>query len=161
MSKPWRRRDETGSTSMEAAIVLTAFMVFILIVIAAGRVSDTRTAVKTAAAAGARAASLERSAGAARSTASDVAAASLNNDGVACNPSVSTSTGGFSVAVGQPAQVSTTVRCSLRLGDLLVPGLPGSVSMAATRTSVLDRYRERAGGFMILEGLSGGNSGGN
>ena len=48
--------------SMEAAIVLTAFMVFILIVIAAGRVSDARTAVQTAAGAGARAASLERSA---------------------------------------------------------------------------------------------------
>ena len=120
---------------MEAAIVLTAFMVFILIVIAAGRVSDAR--------AGARAASLERSAGAARRAASDVAAASLNNDSVACNPSVSTSTGGFSVRVGQPAQVSTTVRCTVSLGDLLVPGLPGSVSMSATQTSVLDRYRER------------------
>ena len=138
-----RHRDESGSASIEAAVVLTAVMVFILIVIAAGRVSDARTAVKTAAAAGARAASLERSAGAARSAASSVAAASLNNDGVACSPSVSTSTGGFSVRVGQPAQVSTTVSCTVRLGDLLVPGLPGSVSMSATRTSVLDRYRER------------------
>ena len=72
-----------------------------------------------------------------------MAAASLNNDSVACNPSVSTSTGGFSVRVGQPAQVSTTVRCTVSLGDLLVPGLPGSVSMSATQTSVLDRYRER------------------
>lgn len=128
---------------MEAAVVLTVFMVFILIVVAAGRVSDARTAVHTAAGAGARAASLERSAGAARSAASKVAAASLSNDSVACNPSVSTSTGGFSVRVGQPAQVSTTVRCTVRLGDLLVPGLPGSVSMSASQTSVLDRYRER------------------
>lgn len=138
-----RRRNERGMASMEAAVVLTAFMVFILIVVAAGRVSDARTAVHTAAGAGARAASLERSAGAARSAASKVAAASLTNDSVACNPSVSTSTGGFSVRVGQPAQVSTTVRCTVRLGDLLVPGLPGSVSMSATQTSVLDRYRER------------------
>lgn len=138
-----QRRDERGVSSMEAAVVLTALMVFILIVAAAGRVSDARTAVKTAAAAGARAASLERSAGAARSAAADVAAASLNNDSVACNPNVSTSTGGFSVRVGQPAQVSTTVSCTVRLGDLLVAGLPGSVSMSATRTSVLDRYRQR------------------
>ena len=128
---------------MEAAVVLTVFMVFILIIIAAGRVSDARTAVKTAAAAGARAASLERTAGAARSAASDVAAASLTNDGVACNPSVSTSTGGFAVPVGQPAQVSTTVSCTVSLGDLLVPGLQGSVALSATRTSVVDRYRER------------------
>lgn len=135
--------DERGSASMEAAIVLTAFMVFILMVIAAGRVSDARTAVQTAASAGARAASLERSAGAARSAAAGVAAASLNNDSVPCNASVSTATGGFSVEVGQPAQVSTTVRCSVSLGDLLVPGLPGSVSLSATQSSVLDRYRER------------------
>ena len=53
-------------------------------------------------------------------------------------------TTGFSVPVGEPAQVSATVTCAVRLSDLTaVPGMPGSRALTATFTSPLDPYRAR------------------
>lgn len=143
----WRRqleeRGERGSTSIEAAIVIPTVMIFILLMVAAGRVALAQSQVVTAAEAGARAASIERSSGQARSSAAQVAAATLDSGGVSCSPNVSTSTGGFAVPVGQPASVTTTVTCTVALGDLAVPGLPGSRTFTSTATSPLDTYRGR------------------
>ncbi len=136
-------RSERGSTSIEAAIVIPTVMIFILLMVAAGRVALAQSQVVTAAEAGARAASIERSSGQARSSAAQVAAATLRSGGVSCSPDVSTSTGGFAVPVGQPASVTTTVTCTVALGDLAVPGLPGSRTFTSTATSPLDTYRGR------------------
>jgi hypothetical protein len=57
---------------------------------------------------------------------------------------VTVDTTGFSVPVGEPAQVSATVTCAVRLSDLTaVPGMPGSRALTATFTSPLDPYRAR------------------
>lgn len=136
-------RSERGSTSIEAAIVIPAVMIFILLMVAAGRVALAQSKVVTAAEAGARAASIERTAGRARSSAAEVAAATLRSGNVSCSPNVSTSTGGFAVPVGQPASVTTTVTCTVGLGDLAAPGLPGSRTFTSTATSPIDRFRGR------------------
>lgn len=134
---------ERGSTSIEAAIVIPTVMIFIVIMVAGGRVALAQSKVVTAAQAGARAASIERTAGRASMSAAQVAAATLSSGNVSCSPSVATSTGGFAVAVGQPASVSTTVTCTVDLGDLVVPGLPGSRTFSSTATSPIDRFRGR------------------
>lgn len=138
-----RLTGEQGSTSIEAAIVIPAVLIFILLMVAAGRVAMAQSKVVTAAEAGARAASIERTAGQARSSAAQVVAATLRSGEVKCSPDVSTSTGGFAVPVGQPATVSTTVTCTIALGDLAVPGLAGSRTFTSTATSPLDTYRGR------------------
>lgn len=134
---------ERGSTSIEAAIVIPTVLIFILLLVAAGRVASAQSKVVTAAEAGARAASIERTSGQARTSAAQVAVATLRSGNVSCNPDVSTSTGGFTVPVGQPASVTTTVNCTVTLGDLAVPGLPGSRTFTSTATSQLDTYRGR------------------
>ncbi len=136
-------RGERGSTSIEAAIVIPTVMIFILIMVAGGRIASAQSKVVTAAEAGARAASIERTASQARSSAAQVAAATLRGGDVSCSPDVSTSTGGFAVPVGQPASVTTTVTCTVALGDLAVPGLPGSRTFTSTAISPLDTYRGR------------------
>ena len=52
-------------------------------------------------------------------------------------------TGGFHGDVGRSAVVTATVRCSLPLADLMLPGLPGSLLVEASAVSALDRYRAR------------------
>jgi len=71
------------------------------------------------------------------------AQAALSQDGLDCSPAVTVNTAGFGVPVGQPAQVSATVTCTVPLGDLIVPGMPGSRTLRAFFTSPLDPFRAR------------------
>ena len=71
---------------------------------------------------------------------SDASAAGLSCVG---GPDVRVDTSGFATVVGQAAEVTASVGCTVGLGDLLVPGLPGSVLVKADATSALDRYRGR------------------
>ena len=50
---------------------------------------------------------------------------------------------GFSVPVGQPAQAGVTVTCTVSLNDVVVPGIPGAITVQAAAWSTLDRYRGR------------------
>jgi hypothetical protein len=56
---------------------------------------------------------------------------------------VDVDTSGFRVPVGLPAQVRATVTCVVALGDLALPGFPGSRTVTATAVSPVDTYRER------------------
>lgn len=138
-----RQRNERGSVSIEAAIVCVALMIFIGLAIAVGRYAVAKGNVVTAAEASARAASIERTTGAARSAAEAAAGATLRQESVRCTPVVNTSLGGFSVPVGQPASVTSDVSCTVNLGDITVPGLPGSVTLTASASSPIDTFRER------------------
>lgn len=138
------RRGERGQVSAEMAILIPMLVIMISMIVAGGRIAQAKSAVSTAADAGARAASLERTAGQARSAASEVAQATLANNRLKCGGQVTTDASGFSVPVGQPAQVSTTISCSVTLGDLFVPGLPGSWSLSASSAQPIDIYRGRS-----------------
>jgi hypothetical protein len=50
---------------------------------------------------------------------------------------------GFSTPLGQPGDVTVTITCAVGLADLLVPGLPGSVTVETSFISPIDAYRER------------------
>lgn len=137
-------RDERGSASVEAAVGVPAFVLFVGLIIFGGRTATTYQSVETAAAYAARAASIERTAGSAKTNAVSAATTSLSNQGVHClDVDVTVDASQFSRTVGETATVSVTVHCRLDLSDLSVPGVPGSRLIEATMTSPIDTWRER------------------
>ncbi|GAA5029613.1 TadE/TadG family type IV pilus assembly protein [Actinopolymorpha pittospori] len=139
-----RRDRERGSEAIEAAIGVPAFLLFIAMIIAAGRFAIAHQAVQAAAADAARAASISRTQGAADSAATSGASSSLANQKLQCvSKKVSVDTSGFAAPVGTPATVTATVTCVVNLSDVAIPGLPGHQTISATMASPLDTYRER------------------
>jgi Flp pilus assembly protein TadG len=133
---------DRGSVSLEAAIIAPGLLFLICLAIAAGRIMLAGAAVEAAARAAAREASLARTPAEAKARATTAAQASLQQ--LRCTSTgVDVDTSGFAVPVGQVAGVKATVRCTVGLSDLVLPGLPGAKTMDATFTSVLDRYRSR------------------
>lgn len=141
---PWWRWDERGSAAIETVVIVPAFVLFVLLIVYAGRVAVTRQAVEAAAAEAARSASIARSPDQAQRDAAGGAAASLHAQGLTCrSQQVLVDTAGFGAPVGTPAKVTATVRCVVDLSDLALPGLPGSRTVTATMASPIDTYRER------------------
>jgi Flp pilus assembly protein TadG len=143
MTRP-RARDERGSAAIEAVIGVPAFLLFVGLIIFAGRTATTHQSVETAAADAARSASLERTSASARTQAISAATTSLSNQGIHClDIDVTIDASQFSRTVGEAATVSVTVQCRLDLSDLSIPGVPGSRLIRATSTSPIDTWRER------------------
>lgn len=139
-----RSARERGSEAIEAAIGVPAFLLFVALIIAAGRIAIAHSAVDNAAADAARSASLARTQPAAKKAALNAAAASLSNQKLQCqHRDVIIDTSGFTVPVGTPSSVTVTIECRVGLSDVAIPGLPGSRLISATMTSPLDTYRER------------------
>lgn len=139
-----RPRGDRGSTTLEAVIIMPTFMLFVALIIAAGRVQMARQSVDAAAVEAARAASISRTSGEAQSRASAGGNQALTNQGLRCtSTSVSIDTSGYSVPVGTPASVSATIVCILDVSDVAIPGLPGSLTITRSASSPLDTYRGR------------------
>jgi Flp pilus assembly protein TadG len=135
---------ERGSSTIEAVIGVPAFLLFVLLIIAAGRIALARQAVEASAAEAARSASIARTQHHAKTDGTSGAATSLRNQGVRCaSQQVDIDTSGFAAPVGTPAKVTATVTCIADLSDLSIPGLPGSRTITATMSSPIDTYRER------------------
>lgn len=144
----WRRGSkagdrEAGDAALELIIIAPVLLAIIGLVIAAGRTSVAQGSVDAAARDAARQASIARSPADALTEAKLSAQDALSQDGLNCDPVVNVDTSGFGVPVGQPAEVSATVTCTVPLSDLVVPGLPGSKTLTYTFTSPLDPYRGR------------------
>jgi Flp pilus assembly protein TadG len=137
---------ERGSATIEAVIGVPAFLLFVLLIIAAGRIALARQAVEASAAEAARSASISRTKSQAGANGASGAVTSLRNQGVRCTSQrVDIDTSGFAAPVGTPAKVTATVTCIADLSDLSIPGLPGSRTITATMSSPIDTYRERNG----------------
>lgn len=137
-------RTERGSEALEAAIGVPAFLLFIALIIAGGRLAIAGQAVEAAATEAARSASIARTQSTAHSSALSGAISSLANQKLECaSRTVSVDSSGFASPVGTPATVTATVTCVVYLSDVAVPGLPGSKTITATMTSPIDTYRER------------------
>jgi Flp pilus assembly protein TadG len=138
------RGREAGSITLELTILTPAVLLLLGLVIVAGRIGIAHQAIDGASRAAAREASLARTPQAARAAATRAATANLADHNLHCtHVTVSVDTTGFSIAVGTPAQVTARVTCTLDLGDLSVPGVPGSRSLTSQSVSVLDTYRAR------------------
>jgi Flp pilus assembly protein TadG len=140
-----QNRQEQGSATLEVVVLAPALLLLLSVLIAGARIRMAETSVDQAAGVAARAASLARSAGRADDDALDAARTVLKREGLRCSStSIDVETGGFSEPVGSPAQVVVRVSCTVPLSDLAVPGLPGSRTLSASATSVLDTYRDRS-----------------
>lgn len=138
------RRLDRGSTTIELAILAPALLALLALVIGAGRVGKAHTTIDSVAQSTARAASLARAPAQANSDAQDVAGQAMTQQGLTCtNKSVQVDTSGFAAPLGQPATVTATITCTIPMGDLTIPGMPGSRTLTATATSPIDAYRER------------------
>lgn len=148
-----RLRSDRGSEAIQAAIVTPLLIAFLCMAIAAGRLVTSGSKIDAAAEDAAREASIARTATAAEANAYAAANESLTDQGVTCaSTAVSVNASGLSVPVGQVGTVTVTVRCTVELSDLLLPGAPGQKVLESTFTSVVDQYRERALGFADSEG---------
>lgn len=139
-----RRLGERGSISLELAILAPALLLLLGFAIFAGRTVIADNAVQEAARSAARSASIAVDQSTASAAAQESAASTLAVQDLACAPlSVVVDTSGFSAPIGTPSQVSVTVTCTVSMGDLLLPGLPGSKTVTATFVSPIDSYRQR------------------
>ena len=138
-------RDDRGNAPLELVLIAPIILILIGLIIAAGRTSIAQGAVDAAARAAARQASIAPTEGLAEQAALSGARAALSSDGLDCRPTVSLPGLGvaFGTQPGQPAQVHARVVCVVRLSDLAVPGVPGSITLTSTFTSPLDPYRSR------------------
>ena len=139
-----RRHREAGSAAIEAAVGLPAFMLFVALVILAGRLAIATQAVEASASEAARVASIARTQSSAQGAAATAATSSLANQNLRCvRSTVTVDTAGFDAPVGTPTRVTATVACVVNLADLSLPGVPGTRTVSATATSPIDTYRER------------------
>ena len=137
-------RTDRGSAAIETAIGVPAFLLFIALIIGAGRIAIARQSVGAAAAEGARSASIARTQSTADQDATTAVAATLANQGLQCATThVDVDTSEFAKPVGTTATVKVIVTCVVDLSDVAIPGLPGTLPITETMTSPLDTYRGR------------------
>ncbi|MFD0635385.1 TadE family protein [Catenulispora yoronensis] len=134
-----RARRERGSASLELILVTPLFIIFLLMVVAVGRLVDTKIQVDQAVHAAARAASLSMTPGGADDAAQTAAAQALSGAGITCSP-MSVNTAVTGTAAGGTARV--TLSCTVALGDMSGLGVfPGHKTITSSFSSVIDTYR--------------------
>ena len=141
-----RPRGDDGAFPLEVAILAPVLIAFLCLVIAFGRTTLAGNAVDAAAKAGAREASIARNAEDAKAYAEQAIARSLEQDGIDCGEAQPgyVELDRFSPNnVGTPGWVTVRVNCTVSLAGIAFPGMPGSKTMKASFTSVVDAYRER------------------
>ena len=133
-----RSTRERGSMTAELVILAPVFALFVMMCIGLGRYELVRMQVVDAARAGADAASVVASPGEASGAAQSAAVAPLQGEQHACpDPTVAADTADF-VPGGS---VAVSVHCTVSFSDLLVPGLPGTVTISSTQRDPVDPYR--------------------
>ncbi|MGW5342904.1 TadE/TadG family type IV pilus assembly protein [Streptomyces sp. NPDC004050] len=145
-----RRRTEAagdrGSETIAAAIVTPLLLILLCLAIAGGRIVTSGAKIDAAAEDAARAASISRTYSGAQTEAVAAAGRSLDDQGLHCaSTSTSVDASGLAVPVGQVGTVTVTISCTVTMGDLLLPGVPGTKTMTSRFTSVVDAYRSREG----------------
>ncbi len=136
-------RVECGSVTVEAVLlapVLVMLLVFVAVVVHRG--VDARLRLDDAAHQAARAASLQRTPSAAVAAAQATATSALAHAGLVCrDAAVSTTT-----SSSRGSTVVVSVRCTVDFGQAFVLGVPGSRTLSATASEVVDTYRSQPTG---------------
>lgn len=136
-----RSRASRGvSTAAEAALLIPMIVVLIMVMQAGYRLWQARTDLDQLAGAAARAAALSRSASEAREQVERI----LADNPTTCRGLVwDSDLFAFALPVGEPGSVRITLRCSVPLQDLGLPGMPGNTEISARASAPLNTYRER------------------
>ena len=134
-------------------VVTPIVIALLLLVVAFGRYSHGRQLVEQAAAAAARAASLQPTAALAGDRARRAAAASLSDAGVSCASMDSTVDAADFRAGGT---VTVTVTCRADLSGLALAGVPGQAVLTSTGRAPLENYRQFSAGSGRADGQAPG-----
>jgi len=137
------RGDRGAFAALELVILLPFVIIMILVVVAFGRVERGRELVDQAATAAARAGSLSTNAITAQQAAQSAAEQTLRDGGMSCS-SVHAQLDTSQFYPG--GQVTANVSCVTKFGDLAMSALPGSLTLTARSTSILEQYRPLSGG---------------
>jgi Flp pilus assembly protein TadG len=131
-------RDDSGSAPVELVLAAVMLIPVTLVILYGARASALDLRVESAAAAAARAASLQSSPVAASAAATSAAEANIEDAGLNCaSHHVEVTTANLHPG----GSVTATVSCVVPISDL-VPGAPvGSYRSSATVTEVVDTYR--------------------
>jgi len=139
-----RRRGDSGSLSIEAVLIIPAFLLFLVLVAAIGRVAVAHQQVHAAVLAAARTASQAADAVAGQAAGSAAAQASLDLVGPTCRSlTVELDTAALRLPPGQSGLVTARITCVVSLGDLILPGLPGQVTVSESFGASTDPYVNR------------------
>lgn len=148
-----------GSVSVEVAILTPAFLSLLVLAGVVGRTAVANEAIEVAAHEAARAASISRTAAAARQAARAAVEERLAWEGLACaepptlvfagtvDGSQTSFDAVFTSPLGTDASVVVTVSCPVSTAGLelpLLPELPAYTAAEATYASPVDRYRGRS-----------------
>jgi len=132
------RADDTGSVAVEAAIAAPALFLLLMLVIFAGRVTEAKQQVLSAADAAARAASLVNDPLEAEAAGQAAAEDNLADGGITCTP---TDVDVDTANLHPNGSVTATVSCTTDLSGVALPGVDPSQTFTASSTEVVDRYR--------------------
>ena len=132
------RFDTRGSAAVELVLITPVLITLMLFVVMLGRLGTARATVDAAARDAARAASIARTPGEARSAAIDAAAVSTRTADVRCAPL----TVDITSDTHPGAMIEATVSCTIPLGDLAAGlHIPASRTLTAHFAAPIDQYR--------------------
>jgi Flp pilus assembly protein TadG len=129
---------DRGSAAAEMVLLTPLLMLFLLLIVAAGRLVQGRLEVDSAARQAARAASLAPGPSAAAADATATAQSALASQHITCDPmSVTPDLGDFTPG----GQVTVQVSCTVSLTGLGLLHLGGAETITSTFASPVDEYR--------------------
>lgn len=136
--------DAGMSNAVELVILAPAILLFLGLLLYAGRLHVATSTTQAAAHEAARAASIARAPGHAQAQARQVATQALSSQGLTCtSTTVHVDASDFALPAGTTGAVTVTVDCTVPLSDISLPGIPGQQTITADAVSVIDTYRER------------------
>ncbi|GII53212.1 hypothetical protein Pth03_16010 [Planotetraspora thailandica] len=129
--RPGDHDREHGSMAVETVLLAPLFLIFLMFLVAAGRIVEAQGEVNGAARDAARAASIQRAEGTARTAAVDAATDTLRGS---CIPTVAVDSSEWHAG----GRVKVTVSCEL---DLAFLGFGASQNVSGSSVVPLERFR--------------------
>ncbi|MDR1355009.1 MAG: hypothetical protein LBJ43_01870 [Propionibacteriaceae bacterium] len=143
-SHRWVHLRERGAVSVEIAALLPVIVLVACAATGIWRIWWSGQQLEGSAAAAVRAASFAGTVEAAESLARTVVAADMATAQVHCdNLTVNAQMGAITAQPGVSAQLQIDVSCRVKLNDLLVPGLPGALTLQTHAVEVVDTFVRR------------------
>ena len=125
---------ERGTMSIEMVVLVPVLLLITMVAVAGGRIVSAQGMVEAASRDAARAASMERSVGAA-STAANRSLSQADTANASCSAGVDV--GGFR----RGGAVTVSVSCRVKLSDLGLVFLPGTTVVKAESSARVDQWR--------------------
>ncbi|WP_084316567.1 TadE/TadG family type IV pilus assembly protein [Actinospica robiniae] len=130
-----RSRDDRGSASVEAVLIMPLLIMFLLLFAALHRGTDARSLVSEAAGQAARAATLGP-ASSAQARALRSAETTLRGSSTCPDPGIAVHNNAAALGGSETVQIT----CHVPLADLALPGMPGHITLVGTATSPRDPF---------------------